>query len=145
MFDERTNLHRVVAQTLQWIHGTTSIEYGVASCRLAEIHQDSKPHYSFEIKTNLARISKIRHPFALVAEEIHVVLTGIIIEYPDTFQFEQQVTQFELEDMPMMVLKSDNGGYSTVGVQTKMGLFSGGEEILSRHFLYRNNLLHLIR
>ena len=144
MFEERTNLYRAVAQTLQWIHGLTSIEYGVYKSRVAEISQGDKTHYSFEVVTNRVRLGGIRHPMGLVAEEIHVALTGVIIEFP-ALKFDEQIAFIELEDMTQMFLKADNGGYSTVGVQTKIGLFTGGEEVLSRHFLYRNNMLHLIR
>ena len=145
MFDERTNLYRAVAQTLQWIHGLTSLEYGVYRSRIAEVTQGDKTHYSFEVMTNHIRLGGIRHPLGLVAESIHVVLTGVIDGFPKTLEFDEQIAHIELEDMTRMFLKADNGGYSTVGVQTKIGLFTGGEEVLARNFLYRNNLLHLIR
>jgi hypothetical protein len=145
MVDERTNLHYVVAQTLQWIHGLTSMEYGVYSSRVAKVTQGDETHHSFEVVTNKIRLGGIRHPMSLVAENIHVALTGVVVEIPNTLVFEKQIATIELEDMTEIFLLADNSGYSTIGVQTKIDLFSGGEEVLSRHFQYRNNLLHLIR
>lgn len=145
ILDERTDLYYVVAQTLQWIHGLTSMEYGVYSSRIAQVTQGDETHHSFEVATNHIRLGGIRQPLGLVAEEIHVVLTGVLAEIPGTLIFQKQIAHIELEDMSAMFLVADNSGYSTVGVQTKIGLFSGGEEVLSRHFQFRNNLLHLIR
>lgn len=143
--DERTNLHYVVAQTLQWIHGLTSMEYGIYRSRIAKVTHGDETHHSFEVLTNHIRLGGIRHPLSLVVENIHVALTGLVVEIPNTLVFEKQIALIELEDMTEMFLLADNSGYSTVGVQTKIGLFSGGEEVLSRHFQFRNNLLHLIR
>jgi hypothetical protein len=143
--DERTNLYFVVAQTLQWIHGLTSMEYGIYRSRIAKVTHGDKIHHSFEVLTNHIRLGGIRHPLSLVVENIHIALTGVISEFPKRLEFDGQLCTIELEDMTEMFLLADNSGYSTVGVQTKIDLFSGGEEVLSRHFQYRNNLLHLIR
>lgn len=145
MIDERTNLYHVVAQTLQWIHGLTSMEYGINKSRIAEVTQEAETHHSFEVLTNRIRLGSIRHPLSLVVDNIHIALTGIVIDIPDTLVFENQIAHIELEDMTNMFLLTDNSGYSTVGVQTKVALFPSGEVVLSRHFQYRNNLLHLIR
>lgn len=145
MFDERTNLYQTVAQTLQWIQGLTSIEYNVLDSRLAEVSHDTKTHYSFEVTTNQIRLAGIRHPLGLVVEHTCVVLTGTLDDCPEYIQFDKKIAPLELEDMTRMFLHADNGGYSIVGAQTRMGLFTGGEDILSRHFVYRNNLLHQIR
>lgn len=145
MIDERTNLYHVVAQTLQWIHGLSSMEYEIHKSRIAKVTQGSETHHSFEVLTNHIRLGGIRHPLSLVVDSIHVALTGIVVDIPDTLVFEKQIALIEIEDMTKMFLLADNSGYSTVGVQTKVDLFPGGEVVLSRHFQYRNNLLHLIR
>ncbi len=149
MLNERTNLHRVVGQTLQWIHGLTSMEYQIKQSLLAKIENDGETHYSVDVRTNQIRLARIKHPLGLVVESIHVVMTAVIIEHPDSIDFSigknDSIAEVELEDMYQMFLKVDNSDYSTVGVQTKIDLFNGGEENLSRHFIYRNNLLHQIR
>jgi hypothetical protein len=149
MLTERTNLYRVVAQTLQWIHGLTSMDYHVHTSLLAKIKNDGKTHYSVDVRTNHIRLGRIKHPLGLVAESIHVVMTGVITEFPDSIEFtkgkKNTIAEIEIEDMYQMFLKADNGGSSAVGVQTKIDLFTGGEENLSRNFIYRNNLLYQIR
>jgi hypothetical protein len=76
-------------------------------------------------------------------------MTGVITEFPDSIEFtkgkKNTIAEIEIEDMYQMFLKADNGGSSAVGVQTKIDLFTGGEENLSRNFIYRNNLLYQIR
>ena len=146
---ERTNLWRVTAQTLEWVYGLTNLQFEFVSGRLAEVPQESETHYAFEIRTNQARLTGLRHPLALVVESYHIVLTGTAKSYPGHLVFDDAsgtpVAEFEPEDMLQMPLLRDNGGFSTVAVQTKLTRFDGGEDILARHFLFRNNLLHLIR
>ncbi len=149
MSEERTNLHRVVAQTLQWIHGLTSLEYQIHLSRLARIENDGETHYSIDVQTNHIRLGNIKHPLALNVEKIHVVLSGVITEFPTSITFDggkkNNITDIEISDMYQMFLKADNAGYSNIGVQTKIDLYTGGEQILTRNFIYRNNLLHQIR
>jgi len=146
MIEERTNLYRVVAQTLQWIHGLTSMKYGIRKSRIAEVTHDGVTHYSFDILTNSIRLGRIKHPLGLVAEEIHIALGGQLAEVPDGLTFGPQgIALIEIEDMYNLFLKADNGGTSIVSVQTKFTLFDGGEESLSRQFLYKNNMLFQIR
>ena len=143
---DRTNLWRVTSQTLEWIYGLTNIQFDIQEARLAEVVQPDETHYAFEIKTNQARLTGLRHPMALVVEAIHIVITGTVNERPDTLVFDEGICDpLEITDMLRMFLVADNGGFSTVSVQVKLTRFDGGEDSLSRHFLYRNNLLHLIR
>ena len=145
---EQNNLYRLVAQTLEWIFGHTGIEYELLTLRLARNDGDGTTpvHWAFDIKTNHSR-TKQRHPLALCIEEVHVVMTGVVTEIPDTITFPdgERVTEFEIEDMLRMPVTADQGGYSTVAVQFKMNMLNGGEEIFTRHFLFRNNLLHTLR
>ncbi len=142
---ERTNLWRVTAQTLEWVYGLTNLQFEFIEGRLAEVVQPEQTHYAFEIRTNEARLTGLRHPMALVIESYHMVLTGVVKSNPGNLVFDEGVASFEPDDMLQMPLERDNGGFSTVAVQVKMTRFDGGEEVLSRHFVFRNNLLHLIR
>lgn len=143
---ESTNLYYVVAQTLQWIRGLTSMEYNVCSSRIAKITHDDKTHYSFEVTTNGIRLGRIKHPMGLVVEEIHIVMTGNLVETPDWVELDEDgIAEIEITDMPKLLLHIDNSGFSNVGVQTKFKLFDGGENTISRHFMYKNNMLFQIR
>ena len=147
-FKERTNLWRVTGQILEWTYGLTNLQFEVASTRLGIVPQSGDDvHYPFEILTNQMRLTGLRHPMALVVESYHMILTGVVKTHPlghDAFDEERSI-EFELDDMLRMPLLRDNGGFSTVSVQVKMTQFDGGEDAMSRHFLFRNNLLHLIR
>lgn len=146
MIEERTNLYRVVAQSLQWIHGLTSMQYDIRAIRLARIEHDGETHYSFDVVTNGIRLGRIKHPFGLIAEEIHIALGGQLDGVPDGITFGSKgIAVIEIEDMYSLFLKADNGGTSIITVQTKFRLFDGGEESLSRQFLYKNNMLFQIR
>ena len=146
MLTERTNLYRVVAQTLQWIHGLTSMKYDISSSRIAEVTpHDGVTHYSFEVVTNGIRLGRIKHPMGLIVEEIHIALTGVITDLPKRITFEKDIVEIEINDMVQLFLRADNGGFSNVSVQTKFKLFDGGEESIARHFIYLNNMIYQIR
>jgi len=144
--NERNNLWRSTAQILEWIYGLTNIQFEILEARIAEVPQEGgETHYSVEIRTNEARLTGLRHPMALVVESVHVVITGVVKGYPAHLVFDERVASFESDDMLQMPLNRDNGGFSTLAVQTKISDFMGGESVMPRHFLFRNNLLHLIR
>lgn len=148
MLTERTNLYRVVAQTLQWIHGLTSMEYNIRHIRVARVKNNEETHHSFEVITNDIRLGRIKHPMGLVIERIHIAMTGVLADVPDWEEFEvgtKGIAVLEIEDMYPLFLRADNGGFSNVSVQTKFHLFDGGEESIARHFIYLNNMIYQIR
>jgi hypothetical protein len=149
MFEERTNLYRVVAQNLLWIHGLTSMQYDIKSIRIAKIKHDGETHYSFDVVTNTIRLGRIKHPFGLVAEQIHITMSGVIDECPILTEFnfgeENNIAEVSIAEMYQMFLKADNSGLSNVSVQTKFKTFDGGDESIARHFMFKNNMLFQIR
>ncbi len=146
MLEERTNLYRVVAQNLLWIHGLTSMRYDIKDTRIAKIEHDGETHHSFYELTNSIRLGRIKHPFGLVAEEIHISMSGVLDDVPDPLEFGPKgISMIEINDMFKLFLRTDNSGLSNVTVQTKFKLFDGGEETLARHFMYKNNMLFQIR
>ena len=146
MHDERTNLYRVVAQNLQWIHGLTSMQYDILRARVAKIENDGATHHSFDIVTNTIRLGRIKHPMGPVVDTIHITMGGVLVDIPDGIEFGPKgIAVIEIEDMFKLFLKTDNGGLSNVSVQTKFQLFDGGDESLTRHFMYKNNMLFQIR
>ncbi len=148
-FKERTNLWRATAQILEWTYGLTNLQFDIASMRLSEVPNQGddgdETHYAFEVRTNEARLTGLRHPLALVVESYHIILTGVVKNRPTHLVFDERIAEFEIDDMLQMPILRDNGGFSTVSVQVKITRFDGGEDSLPRHFLFRNNLLHLIR
>ena len=146
MHEEPTNLYRVVAQTLQWVHGLTSMQYDISRSRVAKIEHNSETHYSFDLVTNIIRLGRIKHPTGLIVDTIHITMTGQLDGVPDDIVFGPKgIAVIEIEDMLKLFLKADNSGLSNVSVQTKFQLFDGGEEGFARHFMYKNNMLFQIR
>jgi hypothetical protein len=146
MHEEPTNLYRVVAQTLQWVHGLTSMRYDIKTIRIAKIEHNGETHYSFDIVTNGIRLGRIKHPMGLIVDTIHIAMTGQLYDVPDDIVFGPKgIAVIEIEDMFKLLLKTDNSGLSNVSVQTKFDLFDGGEEGFARHFMYKNNMLFQIR
>ena len=150
---EKTNLYRVMAQTIEWVYGATNIEFGVQWVKLSIVEpEDDKPiYYPFEIKTNTRRLTGITHPLALVAEHLYLVITGIVVAHSGNIDF-GETRQTKLEDwdkdiaeIARMELQADRGGYVTISVQHRIGRHDGGEETMARHFLFRHNLLHKVR
>ena len=146
MSRERTNLWRAVGQTFEWVYGLTNIQFEMAEGRVAEIrHEGELQHYSFEIKTNEARLSGMRHPLALVIESYHMSLTGMLRGDIEDLTFDNGIASIEPDDMIPMSILRDNGGFSTISVVVRCTRFDTGETALSRHFVFRHNQLHLIR
>ncbi len=146
MHEEPTNLYRVVAQTLQWVNGLTSMRYDIKEILIAKIEHNGETHYSFDIVTNVIRLGRIKHPMGLIADTIHMAMTGQLDDVPDDIVFGPKgISVIEIEDMFKLFLKTDNSKLSNVSVQTKFNLFDGGEESFARHFMYKNNMLFQIR
>ena len=148
---EKTNLYRVMAQSIEWIYGATNIEFQIKTVKVGMVTpDDGKPvFYPFEIKTNTRRLSGITHPLALVAEHLHVVFTGICVAHSGNIDFGDKgqavLDDWNIADLARMELQADRGGYVTIAVQHRIGRHDGGEETMARHFLFRHNLLHKVR
>lgn len=139
-----TNLHQSVAQIIEWTYGRTHIEFGVLDISFSK--NDTPNGYSFQITTSTARLDKIKHPLGLVVESIQLSLTGTCISLVDLGHNDKDIiSSYVLEDLPEFNLTPDQGGYSTVNVQNMLGLCDGGMKSISRHFLFRSNLMHAIR
>ncbi len=139
-----TNLHQSVAQIIEWTYGRTHIEFGVVDISFSK--NDNLNSYSFHITTNTARLDKIKHPLGLVVESIQLSLTGTCISLVDLGHNDKDIiSSCELEDLTEFNLTSDQSRYSTVNVQNMLGLCDGGMKSISRHFLFRSNLMHAIR
>ena len=150
MFDERTNLYRVVAQTLQWVQGITSLQYDILRSRLAKVEHDGETHYSFEVVTNNIRLGGIKHPMGLVIERSHMAMTGVVLEPIEGELYglvpnADNVYDIEIHHMLKLLMKADNAGVSNISVQTKFKSFDGGDNTLARQFLFKNNMLFQIR
>ena len=146
MHEEPTNLYRVIAQNLLWIHGLTSMQYDILRSRIAKIEHDGETHYSFDIVTNTIRLGRIKHPMGLIVDTVHIAMTGQLDGVPDNIAFGPKgIAVIEIGDMFKLFLKADNSGLSNVSVQTKFQLFDGGEEGFARHFMFKNNMLFQIR
>jgi hypothetical protein len=146
MHEEPTNLYRVIAQNLLWIHGLTSMQYDILRSRIAKTEHDGETNYSFEVVTNTIRLGRIKHPTGLIVDTIHITMGGVLADVPDGIGFGPKgIALIEIDDMFKLFLKADNSGLSNVSVQTKLQLFDGGEEGFARHFMYKNNMLFQIR
>lgn len=146
MFKEPTNLYRVVAQTLQWVDGVTSMKYDVNRSHLIREKHEGQLHYSFDVVTNAIRLGQLKHPMALVADTIHIAMAGQVGNFPDEYDFgDDNAAHVSIAEMSGVTLKADNGGYSAVSVQTKFTTFGGDEHSFTRQFLYKNNMLYQIR
>ena len=150
MLDLPTNLYLVVAQTLQWVHGITSLQYDILRSHIAKIEHDGETHYSFEVVTNNIRLGGIKHPMGLVIERSHMALTGIILEPIEGELYglvpnADNIIDIEIHHMLKLLLKADNSGISNISAQTKFKSFDGGDTTLSRQFLFKNNMLFQIR
>jgi hypothetical protein len=146
---EPTNLRQVTAQILEWIYGLTNIQFEITRSRISKtVISKDQINYAIEITTNAVALNKIRHPFALVVDGFNLVITCEVLTPMVNLDFSDDrtpVAEFEIEHMPDMVVRADNGGFSTISVQTKFSQFDGGTTVLTRHVLFRNNLLHSIR
>lgn len=145
MHEERTNLYRVVAQNLQWIEGITGIHYGIKTVRVIRTEDNNGIHNTFDVLTNSIRPARTKHPMGLVVEQVHVAMNGPLAEVPDWSSNDDGIVYLDIDDMFALFLKTDNGGSSVVSVQTKFNTFDGGEDSLSRQFIYKNNMLFQIR
>jgi hypothetical protein len=150
MLDLPTNLYLVVAQTLQWVHGITSLQYDILRSRIAKIEHDGETHYSFEVVTNNIRLGGIKHPMGLVIERSHMALTGVILDPIEGELYglvpnADNIIDIEIHHMLKLLLKADNSGISNISAQTKFKSFDGGDTTLSRQFLFKNNMLFQIR
>jgi len=150
MSDERTNLSYVVDQTLLWNQGITGLEYDLNAIRIIREVKDETPYYSFEVITNSIRPGKLKHPLALVMENVHISMVGSLSDDPnplfDRFG-DSDMVEIEIEDMPNLFLREDQSGCNNVAVQTKVRLqtASAGSETMTRHFIFKNNMLFRIQ
>lgn len=146
MSDERTDLYRVVAQILLWIEGLTNIKYQIYRARITKVEHEDEIFFSFDVVTNTIRPGRLSHPLALVMDSIHIALTGTLVDLPEGIDFtDNDIVEIEIDDMPNLFLKADHGGYNNIAVQTKVGLFTGGSEVMTRHFIFKNNMMYQIR
>ena len=147
MHEEPTNLYRVVAQTLQWVHGLTSMQYDITYIGIAKVEHEGDVHHAFRITTNGIRLARIKHPLGLVTDEVRLEFTGRLDDnIPTTIEFNKKgLAEIEVDDMIPLFLSADNSKLCNVAVQTKFKLFDGGSESIARHFMFKNNMLFQIR
>lgn len=147
MLDEPTNMYRVVAQSLQWIHGITSLQYDILRSCIVRTEHDGEANHSFDVVTNGIRLGGIKHPMGLVIEQIHIALSGDVLETNAVKElvFNNNVADIEIHDMLKILVRADISGMSNISVQTKFKLFDGEENSISRQFLFKNNMIFQIR
>lgn len=139
-------------QILEWVYGLTNIQFELASTEIARVSQgDDVWHYSFRFATNTARLVGLVHPMGLFIESFSLEMTGVLdperacLHFSEVADEETPVVETDHERSPNLHVKADNGGFSVIAVAGRVTRFDGGEEMLSRHFIFRNNFLHKIR
>lgn len=146
MSREETNLHRAVAQVLEWTYGLTNLEFEIGGVQFNKINDGQDDSYGVMAETVTARIVGIKHPFALVVETIRMNLTAQARMTDDVLgdRKEMKVIEGDTQDLHSFMLRQDQGGFGVISVQVIMGTFDGGDKALSTTFTFRNNMLHRV-
>lgn len=148
ILENQTNLYRAVAQVLEWTHGKTRLQFEPTECYIAVVPDSGENEYAFQVVTNTHRLTRVRHPLAMVVEQLVLSITGIcIVGNLPTLPSRNGETKVpvKVEDYLQCVVKQDGSGFSTIGVQFLLGLHNGGDHGLSRHFVFRHNMMNHIR
>jgi hypothetical protein len=147
--NEKTNLYRALGQSIEWIYGSTGIEFKIDTVKLSCGHPtgDNPVFFPYEITTNLVRFGNMKHPFALVAESLRLVITGVCSEHGGNVDFSaKNFNYIDWDDTTLMrmILQSNRSGYSPVSIQHRIFRHDGSEDAMARQFLFRYNLLHQV-
>lgn len=143
-----TVLSYALDQIFEWIHGRTHIEYGVSE---VTFRYDTEANaFKFRIESNRVRCTKIRHPLALVVEEVQIIIEGYAESTNKTKKsFATKLTKGllrpSIKDLDTLTVKADQSGYATITVQTEFYATNSTFNTLPTFFVFRNNLLNHIR